>query len=874
MNNNGFIIKNIKIRNFRGYEEQEFNFLNGDGDGSNFILLGGPNGYGKSSLIDAVEWCLTGNIRRLHDDYRLRKETTKNMQNCLIRHNGTVDDVKVTIEAFSSNKPIKIVREFSKNLDEEKCFEPDKSLLKIIKGPIANATESDEIFDLSIFNLFYDRHICSYEKNIRVYEKSRDDIYEMFSSFFGGTKEIETIINNLDGYVQGIGKNGKKVKGLIEELEDRIEKNYKITLGTTKEKLDEALKKLQEAMENTHQKGDISTIVNQYPTNKEYQEELSPHSILSNEQEYQLILDSLNKQEKLLMDIKFLKEKHKTYNYSHTYITHLRRNIQLSEFVNKIELPYFELKESIENIRGKQRSTVDSGLLENQGILRQIHDNNATTKVGMDQLLALSEKLLAENDYQLQNFYRVNETLMELENTNAQLNAYKSTDPALAALRSLIDHAEGFDRIKKDDQRECPLCGSAEAFSDKDKMLVQTARNILGEVDGKRAQIQKTVKELNDKVLSSFMTFKDYLLSIANKEINAYMKMISDYEATAIFKQRCISFEMDIDTISDEVLQKAKELLQKDIIDEVALSDIETRILNGLSNEQNELQFLTRESESTIAMLRNEFFELDFRRRIERLSIFIEVYDQKQGNLPVMIDLSSNLINDEIALKISILKEIQNNLANDKRIKDAREDVTAKQEQYDRQNELYQQKMAELSKAKSISNSLNRSRTDWDKQMADQIRKPLQKIYRRINRHTNIDSINLLIEGTKNSKAKLVANVGNKEISATNILSAGQLSVVALAIFLTVAMGQRDQMFKCYFMDDPIQTMDDLNVLSFIDLLRTELLQIEGQRFVDQLFFTTCNENLEKLVSHKMKSFGVRFTHFHFTGYGQFEVKA
>jgi len=77
-------------------------------------------------------------------------------------------------------------------------------------------------------------------------------------------------------------------------------------------------------------------------------------------------------------------------------------------------------------------------------------------------------------------------------------------------------------------------------------------------------------------------------------------------------------------------------------------------------------------------------------------------------------------------------------------------------------------------------------------------------------------------------------------------------------------------------MDDPIQTMDDLNILSFIDLLRAELASKNesGNQFIDQLFFTTCDEKLERLILHKMKNFGVNYSHVHFTSYGNFEMKA
>ena len=52
-------IKTIKIEEFRGIRE-----LTLDLEGDNFGLCG-PNGTGKSGVVDAIEFCLTGNITRL-----------------------------------------------------------------------------------------------------------------------------------------------------------------------------------------------------------------------------------------------------------------------------------------------------------------------------------------------------------------------------------------------------------------------------------------------------------------------------------------------------------------------------------------------------------------------------------------------------------------------------------------------------------------------------------------------------------------------------------------------------------------------------------------------------------------------------------------
>ena len=52
-------IKTIHIEEFRGIRELDLNLA-----GENFGICG-PNGTGKSGVVDAIEFCLTGNLTRL-----------------------------------------------------------------------------------------------------------------------------------------------------------------------------------------------------------------------------------------------------------------------------------------------------------------------------------------------------------------------------------------------------------------------------------------------------------------------------------------------------------------------------------------------------------------------------------------------------------------------------------------------------------------------------------------------------------------------------------------------------------------------------------------------------------------------------------------
>lgn len=62
-------LKTIDIRAFRLFGEQHLDFTNeqlgGNGSCANFVSIYAPNGFGKTSLFDAIEFGMTGNIHRL-----------------------------------------------------------------------------------------------------------------------------------------------------------------------------------------------------------------------------------------------------------------------------------------------------------------------------------------------------------------------------------------------------------------------------------------------------------------------------------------------------------------------------------------------------------------------------------------------------------------------------------------------------------------------------------------------------------------------------------------------------------------------------------------------------------------------------------------
>ena len=92
-------------------------------------------------------------------------------------------------------------------------------------------------------------------------------------------------------------------------------------------------------------------------------------------------------------------------------------------------------------------------------------------------------------------------------------------------------------------------------------------------------------------------------------------------------------------------------------------------------------------------------------------------------------------------------------------------------------------------------------------------------------------------------------------------LSAGQANVLALSIFLSLASKQNWSKLEMLLLDDPVQHLDDLDALAFIDTLRAYALGIGCKK--KQIVVSTCDRNLYLLMIRKLgllEAEGLRLT--------------
>lgn len=129
----------------------------------------------------------------------------------------------------------------------------------------------------------------------------------------------------------------------------------------------------------------------------------------------------------------------------------------------------------------------------------------------------------------------------------------------------------------------------------------------------------------------------------------------------------------------------------------------------------------------------------------------------------------------------------------------------------------------------------------------------INELYKRIDPHPEYTKVKF-IPDFKDSKPKLNVCVYGKNdddfIIPNLYFSQAQLNILSLCIFLAKALNVRDDdenPIDCIFVDDPIQSMDSINILSTIDLFRSIVVN-HGK----QIILSTHDENFHNLLKKKI----------------------
>ncbi len=749
------IISKIRMENFRGFCDKTIDFKD-----KSVVLLSAANGIGKTTTIDAIEWCLTGNIGRLKTafDTRSTNDADRKLNTDGILKNrdaGAKTKVRVVLWLFDGEKEIILCREQTK--DE---LNPGSSKVTINESEeIAKAFIREYVGDS-----FYNFHFCDVQKSFNVQSKKRKDLNDFFGEFITNYDGQKQIAENLDLFAEDVDRY----------IEDKAKQKI------PQEVIEDHKKQLAKAREDAKQASYPLTVF--YPGEKTEIADLNKEELTTQKTEvqncgYQMAKEEIHK----LVENETLKNQQSVIKKIASYWETKEKYIR-----HAVKAEFFKNTDAITILETKLRK------LEALSLLRE------TIFQDGESVIALEIDGFTQSDFDVDK-KEIKEKEKKVKDLSGEIELLSKNNKMLKLLSSLsankqvvIEHRDAV--FKKNGIVRCPVCGS-ESFSTMEEDL------ILKEADEYIRQNGEAVKK------------KEVDKTLLQTEIEKlYQKLINRAETVVEEETKNLKNKIsELKTLKDEIMpyfDEVRELqkIQKAInVEELTAEDVGkllAAVEKGLLEESKEQEI--KESYQQILTVLGYQFEN-------------ETLQQTFAKVKNLITKSFDVSDFSYDLLVSKLNAIDNILANQ-----TLSDLNQKLEEENKKNQKLDAEIEKLQKLKDIaSQRANDIRDVVEKLSKDEYEKvgpALSKFYNKLIRLNSSEGINIV---QKNEGISLVDGKGKNIV---NVLSNGQISVFMLAHFFAGINARNDrEKMKVFFIDDLTACMDDVNMLAFMDLLKYQM---------------------------------------------------
>jgi exonuclease SbcC len=582
-------IKRVELHAFRAYKNRDsgtFNFIYDDNI-SNFISIYAPNGFGKTSFYDGVEWCMTNKINRFSKE---RKDNAFAERQYIFNANGEREKQYILKNKDASE---------TENGEVNLVFSDDSNINRLV--PNVGRGSSDYSFDTDIERKFFKDVVLSQEAiDSFLREDNSRARFKKFIDYFGNEDDIENhdklqkLIKKNDTNISGLEKEKKEIEIDISkdfdrnvfnnsnELINELHKdNIKFDLITSKFGEDE-----QKELYDKIDKYNIycNSIINE---NKKKLTELSEREL--EQKNYINRLEKIDKLIETLINLEQLKENYKKLDYLKKEELTKQKDIEEIEDLISSYPIYKEINSLItqETKKNEHNNLVSIKLKDDLASLNkdmQLNENSLKEKAKQKSLLEnfIIQIPLMYNDLEvLDKEVFSNETLIK-EATKNQLDLKKSlNDKEKEGLNwgSILEAAKQniFPEIRDDNRF---------------KSLVIEIETLIKEISPKEEALKKLIKE--ESSIKGYKSQVEELISIGNLIINknssSLCPLCSKEHGSYENLNTSIMNNPILNKIEKEYLER-KNLLEKDIIFlEKNLNIKKNSLLNEIKDICNKLE--------------------------------------------------------------------------------------------------------------------------------------------------------------------------------------------------------------------------------------------------------------------------------------------
>lgn len=771
---NGYKLKRLYIENFKLVTKREIDF-----DSLDLMILDGPNGYGKTTIYDALELLLSKKISRIedndvednrhaHQDSLFAKEKSNPIliKGEFLRNNGESIVLAIHLPA----------NENSKSWDNYKQYQLGNFGQEISEG--TELDNFDNILGLTqnkieLKNDFKNFYYIQQENNTHFFKKSEKDRIQVLSKFFG-TEDAEELKRSLNEKLLKIKDLQKKIKAQLKEKNEELNELTKQSISVTN-------KDVKFISLHTESTWDNEEFI---PSNKEKLKEIN---------------DEIDNFSELLKHINSLKK----YLNNEEYKSISGANADLKRFVvlEHFKDQYKDFKKLVD--QEIEYSSIKKNISE--------RDYEAIKKIDFKPLF----QKLGIDDFE--------KKVQDIDTLKSTIDRYINESGAMSDLarvindtrKALLEKYKKFEDSTKEDGI-CPLCGY-DGWENFEKLEEEFQKKKAFFEEFKDEKATKAT-ELQERL------FSDELLEIA-KRIDSYLSEEKHIIAKEFFKQ-----------LENQYIDIEKHNVYVEKLKKNALYD---ELLNFVNNNQMEVNDLDPRIHNIIQVINGRVVEIEDTEFFEQKANILSAFNILKKSFAKI----ENINHEKIKQKKEWLayKYYTNEEARKAKIQNSVKELEKK-------FDLLKKLIVDQSNGvvKNLHDTLDQKIKEQWKNVIKQIEIPLYIYSGKILQDTQRGN-GIFIEydtSKKNSPLKFLSTL-ESDYDATFSMSTGQLS--ALVVSLTLALNKVYGMNRnggMLLIDDPMQSMDEMNIASFIELIRND--------FSDTQFILSTHESkISRLLQYK-----------------------
>ncbi|MFA7378960.1 MAG: AAA family ATPase [Bacteroidia bacterium] len=627
--------KKVEIQAFRAYDKAEdgtFDFIRKeDGKSADFISLYAPNGFGKTSFYDAVEYGITNNIDRFlrkgngkdtFNAVKSERNIRSNNRQYFLRNNYSAEDLPSYIKLYKVGEESPIETKIKKpntKAGYDYKFDPNETINKEFKTVILSQEWIDAF-------LKEDKPEGRYETFIEYFgDKKIDEYYKKLTNLIAfNNKKIETLKKELSGIqlelkfegdknilkkvnekIISLKKQGEKLKEIDESYSDTDALNLSNTISERTSDLDFEIKKATEhikyldiffAGKYFELKGQIEKLEQQHNENNS-------------------ILEKFDKKQKSVNEIDSIEKLNEELSTKKQSLESLKNDFkEYEKIIKEISAKKLENEEL-----NKEISAVTISL----NALKQNESENTSKQSSIQKQISDLERIISETPKLKENFHNTNVKLKESNAKLVEVEAkFISLEKEISLFEIPINNLKT--SIKEINTGAYPSV-SHEAYSENKKIIDE-----LTQIEKSLTTEKKDLNETNSKIEASenFQKEVEQFISKGSEIVNK-----NQASACPLCEQQYESFSVLASKISNNRLL--------------------SNVLSGLLNERDvRNKSITQLNES-----------LKFKREILRAEITKKLGELEKKYAVILDDLKKYtdlklVLTKEIELNTNILNEI------------------------------------------------------------------------------------------------------------------------------------------------------------------------------------------------------------------------